>query len=150
MHPTIRPIEPRDRVRWEPLWDGYTRFYEREPRSDVTAHLWTRLMDAGSPVHGLVADDPRLGVICLAHYILHDSTSLLTPACYLQDLFVDPTVRAKGAGKQMIDWLVAKMNAEGWSRLYWNTKEDNYRARGMYDKFTPRDPFVRYSITRQP
>jgi len=145
----IRPIEARDRARWEPLWDGYTRFYEREPREDVTTHLWTRLMDPRSSVHGIVSDHPKLGVIGLAHYILHDSTSLLTPVCYLQDLFVDPAVRAKGAGKQLIDWLVEKMNAEGWSRLYWNTKEDNYRARGLYDKFTPRDPFVRYSITRQ-
>ncbi len=148
MQPIIRPIEPPDRLRWEPLWDGYTRFYEREPREDVTAHLWARLMDPASPVHGIVAEDPKAGVIGLAHYILHDSTSLLTPVCYLQDLFVDPQVRAKGAGKLIIGWLVAKMQSEGWSRLYWNTKEDNYRARGLYDKFTPRDPFIRYSITR--
>ena len=149
MRPSIRPIESRDRTRWEPLWDAYTRFYEREPREEVTTHLWTRLMDARSPVHGIVADDPKLGVIGLAHYIIHDSTSLLTPVCYLQDLFVDPAARAKGAGKQMIDWLVAKMGTEGWARLYWNTKENNYRARGLYDKFTPRDPFVRYTLVRQ-
>lgn len=146
---SIRPIESRDRLRWEPLWDGYTRFYEREPREDITAHLWTRLFDRASPVHGIVADDAKLGVIGFAHYIVHDSTSLLTPVCYLQDLFVDPAVRAKGAGKQMIDWLVAKMGTQGWSRLYWNTKENNYRARGLYDKFTPRDPFVRYTLVRQ-
>ena len=40
------------------------------------------------------------------------------------------------------------MKTQGWSRLYWNTKEDNYRARGLYDKYTPRDPFVRYVINR--
>ena len=149
MQPSIRPIELRDRARWEPMWDGYTRFYEREPREDITAHLWKRLFDPASPVHGIVADDPQLGVIGLAHYILHDSTSLLAPVCYLQDLFVDPAVRAAGAGKQMIDWLLARMRTENWSRLYWNTKENNYRARGLYDKFTPRDPFVRYTLVRQ-
>ena len=150
MQPAIRPIESRDRALWEPLWDGYTRFYEREPREDVTRHLWTRLMDPGSIVRGIVAEDPQLGVIGLGHYLLHESTSLLTPVCYLQDLFVDPAVRANGAGKLMIDWLVAKMQAEGWSRLYWNTKENNYRARGLYDKYTPRDPFVRYTLNRRP
>ncbi len=150
MQPTIRPIEQRDRARWEPLWDGYTRFYEREPREDITAYLWTRLFDPASPVSGIVAEDAKLGVIGLGHYFTHDSTSLLSPVCYLQDLFVDPAARANGAGKVMIDWLVAKMQAEGWSRLYWNTKENNYRARGLYDKFTPRDPFVRYTINRQP
>jgi len=150
VQPDIRPIEPHDRARWEPLWDGYTRFYEREPREDITQHLWNRLFDPASPVHGIVVDDPTLGVIGIGHYIIHDSTSLLTPVCYLQDLFVDPEVRAKGAGKLMIDWLVRKMQAEGWSRLYWNTREDNYRARGLYDKYTPRDPFVRYSLNRLP
>src|SRR5688500_14445263 len=104
MQPVIRPIELRDRARWEPMWDGYTRFYEREPRADVTEHLWTRLFDPSSSVHGIVADDPHEGVIGLGHYIIHESTSLLTPVCYLQDLFVDPSVRAKGAGKLMIDW----------------------------------------------
>ena len=42
------------------------------------------------------------------------------------------------------------MHTESWSRLDWNTKENNYRARGLYDKFTPRDPFVRYSLARIP
>ena len=66
----------------------------------------------------------------------------------MQDLFVDPACRAVGVGQQMIDWLVAEMKTQGWSRLYWNTKENNYRARGLYDKYTPRDPFVRYVINR--
>ena len=46
----------------------------------------------------------------------------------------------------MIDWLVAEMKAQGWSRLYWNTKENNYRARGLYDKYTPHSGFLRYVI----
>jgi GNAT superfamily N-acetyltransferase len=96
-------------------------------------------------VHAAVAEaDGR--VVGIANYLLHESTGSMQPVCYLQDLFVDPQVRGAGVGKQMIDWLVAKMNAEKWSRLYWNTKENNYRARGLYDKFTPRDPFVRYTI----
>jgi hypothetical protein len=46
----------------------------------------------------------------------------------------------------MIDWLVAEMKGRGWSRLYWNTKETNYRARGLYDQYTPHSGFVRYVI----
>jgi GNAT superfamily N-acetyltransferase len=61
-------------------------------------------------------------------------------------LYVDEDHRAEGVGEQMIHWLVDQMKAQGWARVYWNTKENNYRARGMYDKFTPRDPFVRYVI----
>jgi ribosomal protein S18 acetylase RimI-like enzyme len=67
--------------------------------------------------------------------------------CYLQDLFVDPNTRGVGAGRVLIDWLVKKMAAEGWSRLYWHTKENNYRARGLYDKYGPHSGFVRYVIS---
>ena len=75
-----------------------------------------------------------------------EHTWSLTPACYLQDLFVDPKTRAKGVGKQLIDWLVDEVKAQKWSRLYWATAETNYRARGLYDKYTPHSGFLRYVI----
>jgi ribosomal protein S18 acetylase RimI-like enzyme len=59
---------------------------------------------------------------------------------------VDPALRAAGVGKQLIDWLLAEAKAQGWSRLYWNTKENNYRARGLYDRYTPHSGFLRYVI----
>lgn len=159
LHPTgmlIRKIVARDEPRWRELFDGYTRFYEREPVESITRHTWALLMDASSPVHAIVAersdsstagrDAPRTGVIGIANYIIHETTSAPAPVCYLQDLFVDPAARAVGVGKQLIDWLVAEMAAQGWSRLYWHTRENNYRARGLYDKYTPHSGFVRYVI----
>jgi len=41
---------------------------------------------------------------------------------------------------------VAQMQEQGWSRLYWNTRENNYRARGLYDKYTPHSGFLRYVV----
>ena len=145
MSAKIRRIEARDEQRWRELWDGYCRFYEREPAPAINDHTWKRLRDAASPVHGIVAEEAGR-VIGIANYIIHENTSTLTPVCYLQDLFVDPTLRAGGVGKQLIDWLVAEMKAQGWSRLYWNTKENNYRARGLYDKSTPHSGFLRYVV----
>lgn len=143
---TIRKIEERDEGRWRELWDGYCRFYERDLSEAVTRHTWTRIMDAGSPVHAIVAERERAGVIGMAHYVIHENTWMLTPVCYLEDLFVDPSQRAGGVGRQLIDWLVAEMKTQSWSRLYWHTRENNYRARGLYDKFTPHSGFVRYVV----
>lgn len=147
---SIRKIEAGDEARWRILWEGYCQFYEREPNELVANYTWQRLMDPASPVQGIVAEAPGLGVIGIANYLLHESTAMLTPVCYLQDLFVDRDQRGEGVGEQLIQWLVEEMQAQGWSRLYWNTKENNYRARGLYDKFTPRDPFVRYVINNPP
>jgi GNAT superfamily N-acetyltransferase len=143
---TIRRIEARDQPRWRELWDGYTRFYEREPDETVTRHTWARIMDPKAPVHAIVAEHEGEGVVGIANYLLHENTLTLTPVCYLQDLFVDPAMRAGGTGKQLIDWLVAEMAAQGWARLYWNTKENNYRARGLYDKYAPHSGFIRYVL----
>jgi len=142
---TIRKIERRDEPRWHVLWDGYNRFYEREPNEAVTRHLWTRIFDPASPVYAIVAE--RDGkVVGIANYLIHESTSRLAPVCYLQDLFVDPAERGGGIGRRLIDWLVAETKAQGWSRLYWHTKENNYRARALYDSYTPRSAFVQYVV----
>ena len=146
MSVTIRKIEARDEARWRVLWDGYCRFYERKLSEPITRHTWARLMDKDSPVHGIVAEQAGAGVIGIANYVIHENTWSLTPVCYLEDLFVDPAQRAVGVGRQLIDWLVAEMKRQGWGRLYWNTRETNYRARGLYDKYTPHSGFVRYVV----
>ena len=88
----------------------------------------------------------KLKVIGIANYLIHEHTLGMTPACYLGDLFVDPEERAAGVGQQLIDWLVREMKAQRWCRLYWHTRNTNYRARGLYDKFTPHSDFVRYTV----
>ncbi len=142
----IRPVEPHDESAWRALWDGYCRFYEVAIRAEITSHTWQRILDPHSPVFAIVAEDANGQVIGMANYIIHENTWELAPVCYLEDLFVDPAVRGQGAGRQLIDWLVAAMQIKGWSRIYWMTKENNYRARGLYDKYTPRDRFVRYVV----
>ena len=142
----IRRIEPRDRARWKKLWDGYCHFYERKMSPAITRHTWARIMDPAFPVHAIVAERPRDGVIGMANYVIHENTWTLTPVCYLEDLFVDPKKRAAGVGEALIDWLLRETKRRKWSRLYWNTKENNYRARGLYDKYTPHSGFIRYVI----
>jgi len=145
----IRKIESRDEAGWRRLWDGYCTFYEASVRAEVTALTWQRILDPGSSIHAIVATDAQDQPIAFANYVVHENTWEPLPVCYLEDLFVDPAVRGQGAGRQLIGWLVAAMPSEGWSRLYWMTGEDNQRARALYDKFTPRDTFVRYVIRAQ-
>jgi GNAT superfamily N-acetyltransferase len=92
------------------------------------------------------AADGAETIIGIAHYLPHENTSLLTPVCYLQDLYVSQDARASGVGQQMIDWLIAECKVQNWSALYWNTRETNYRARALYDKFTPQSGFLVYRM----
>ena len=142
----IRKAAPPDEKRWRKLFDGYCGFYQREPSDALAGHTWERIMDDASPVHAIVAEHPTAGVVGIANYVVHEHTLGMTPACYLGDLFVDPAQRAAGVGKKLIDWLVAEQKRQGWCRLYWHTRHNNYRARGLYDKFTPHSDFVRYTV----
>ena len=146
MHTSIRKIKLGDEARWRKLWDGYTRFYEREPSEETTQHLWTRLFDPQVPVHGIVAVTKEDTVLGFANYLIHENTRFINPVCYLQDLFVDPETRGAGVGRNLINWLVTESASKKWERLYWHTKENNYPARKLYDTFSPQSGFLLYSV----
>jgi GNAT superfamily N-acetyltransferase len=141
----VRPAEPADEARWRELFDAYTRFYEREPDLEISRQTWSRIQSPGSPVYAIVAEHDG-AVVGIANYLLHENTSSLHQACYLQDLFVDPAIRGRGIGKALIDWLWAETQAQGWGVLYWQTRENNYRARTLYDTYTPHSGFLRYLL----
>jgi GNAT superfamily N-acetyltransferase len=146
---TIRRAAARDEKRWRELFDGYCLFYKRPLSKPLARYTWKRILDKASPIGAIVAETRKDGVIGIANYVIHEHTLGLTPVCYLGDLFVDPAKRAAGVGERLIDWLVAEMKREGWSRLYWHTRLNNYRARGLYDKFTPHSDFVRYTVYQE-
>ena len=146
MKVTVRPARASDEQRWRELFDAYCEFYKMAPSQALDSHTWARIMDDAVPVQAIVAEQPEHGVIGIANYLLHEHTLAMTPACYLADLFVDPAQRAGGVGEQLIGWLVDEMKRRKWSRVYWHTRFNNYRARGLYDKFTSHSDFVRYTV----
>lgn len=142
---TIRDARPADRADWLRLWQDYLAFYGVELADDVTEHTWERIIDPGSRVSmrlALLGDKP----VGFAIHHFHDSTWVKTPDCYLEDLFIDETIRGKGIGRALIDDLIAICEDKGWSRLYWHTNEDNHRARKLYDSYVESDGHIRYRI----
>jgi len=78
--------------------------------------------------------------------VVHIGTWFAGPACYLEDLFVDPAHRGRGIGRALIQDLADLGKQHGWSNLYWHTRHDN-PARKLYDEFTGADGNVRYRFT---
>lgn len=147
MKRTIRSIEIKDEKRWRELWLGYCQFYKMNLSEENIVHLWKRIHDHSSSVFAICSVDEK-DVICgLAHYVLHESTSQLKPICCLQDLFVDQKCRNNGIGYALIEWLLAEMKVKGWGRVYWHTRENNYEARSLYDKFSSQNDFLRYVVS---
>ncbi len=144
----VRNLTVADETAWRRLWAGYLDFYQVELSDEQTNLTWRRLIDPASPIKGLVAYDVDQRIVGICNYVLHENTWTSDPVCYLEDLYVEKGVRGEGVGEALIRELSARMKTEGWSRVYWMTKENNYRARGLYDKFSQADGFVRYTLKR--
>lgn len=141
----VRRLEAGDKAAWLPLFKGYISFYEAAVPDSVIEVAWTRLMSGAEGAHiGFVAVDDNDKPIGLAHVLFHRSTWSPTWYCYLEDLFVDPTLRAKGVGRKLIEAVYAEADARQCTRTYWMTQEFNYRARGLYDQMATKSPFVQY------
>ena len=141
----IRRLETRDKAAWLKLFKGYIAFYKATVADDVIEATWQRLLAGGEGFHiALVAVNESDMPVGIAHVLFHRSTWSPTWYCYLEDLYVEPSLRAGGIGEALIQATYVEADARGATRTYWATQEFNYRARGLYDKVATKSPFVQY------
>lgn len=141
----ITELRDADRARWAELWRGYLDFYETSLSASLYEHTWQRLMEAKA-IYGFGA---RLGgaeapLVGITHYLFHDHVWSPKQVCYLQDLFVDASVRGTGCGRALIEAVGRVARERDCLRLYWSTKEDNTTARLLYDRLAKFNGFIRY------
>lgn len=141
----IRPIEVSDKARWLELWEGYLNFYESTLSQEISELTWERLNDPLFDIHGILAVSEG-HVVGFAHFLYRPSTWAPNDYCYLEDLFVDPAIRGAGAGRSLIDAVIAAARAKKSGRVYWTTKESNTQARVLYDSYSPASEFVQYRL----
>ena len=143
----IRPVARVDYDAWLPLWDGYNKFYGRFGARalpiEITRTTWARFFDAYEPVHALVAEGEGK-LVGLVHYLLHRSTTMIEPNCYLQDLFTDESMRGKGVGRALIAAVYERAKIAGCTRVYWLTHETNATARKLYNQVAENTGFIVY------
>jgi GNAT superfamily N-acetyltransferase len=139
----IRPLKPDDRAGWEPLWQGYLRFYETHLAAELTDLTFARLTGGAEPMGGFVAEASG-GLAGIAHWITHRSCWTAGDYCYLQDLFVAPAHRGAGTGRALIEAVSDNARRLGCSRMHWLTHETNNNAMRLYGRVAERSGFVQY------
>jgi GNAT superfamily N-acetyltransferase len=141
----LRDMHAADAAAFAGLWQDYLAFYKVVLSDMVSASTWARLMDPDHAMTGRAAvlDGVMVGFAIHMH---HGSSWVLGDDCYLEDLFVTDTARGHGAGRALIDDVIAIARAQGWHRVYWHTDEGNARARVLYDQYTPSDGHIRYRL----
>ena len=139
----VRPLVGQDRTAWNALWKGYLDFYQTALLSAQYDLTFQRFLDPAEPMFAYLAEQdgaPR----GLVHIILHRSGWLDRPACYLQDLYVEPATRGAGMGRALIEHVYEVVKDAGGEHVHWLTHETNATARKLYDRIAENQGFIQY------
>ena len=141
----IRPIEIEDKKDWEKLYRSYADFYKVEMNDKILATVWKWLFDQKHEVSGLVYEENST-VIALAHYRKMPSPLRGKYIGFLDDLFVDPEHRGKKIGEKILSELKVISEKNKWGLIRWITRNDNARAKSLYDKVSEKTTWDTYEL----
>ena len=144
--PDIRPLAAEDHDEWLELWRAYIDFYEASVADDITALTFERITSSDVDMHGAIARDAAGRAVGIVHWLTHPATWSREPYVYLEDLYVDPTVRGGGVGRALIGHVECWAREHGAAKVYWLTHETNATARALYDRVASLTGFVHYEI----
>ena len=129
----IREIQLKDKERWEKLYKGYADFYKVEMNNQILQTVWNWLNDKNHELKGIGYE---IGgqIVGLAHY-----RKLLNPLKgkyigYLDDIFVDSEYRGQKIGEKLLNRIREISKTNDWNLVRWQTDEDNFTAKKLYDK----------------
>jgi GNAT superfamily N-acetyltransferase len=144
---SIAPPQPADYAGWRRLYQGYATFYKMPMDDQIAGRVWGWLLDPGHPLEALIArGGGDGGVVGLAHFRPMPRPLTGTTAGFLDDLFVDPALRGQRVADRLIEAMAELGRARGWTIIRWLTGDNNYRARGVYDRLATRTMWITYQM----
>jgi GNAT superfamily N-acetyltransferase len=138
---------PRDAdyADWRRLYEGYATFYKRPMNDEIAGRVWAWIHDPAQLLEARVARDGER-VVGLAHFRAMPRPLTGSMAGFLDDLFVEPARRGEGIADRLIEALAAIGRERQWGIIRWLTADNNYRARGVYDRHATRTFWITYQI----
>ena len=146
---SIAPATPEDVPQ---IWQFVIELaiYEREPDAVIaTKEDFHRVLFCESPrAYAVMCRDGDVP-IGFALYFYNFSTWLGRHGLYLEDLYVTPEHRGKGAGKALLQHLAGIAVAEGCGRFEWSVLDWNQPAIDFYESVgaKPQSEWVGYRLT---
>ena len=141
----IRKIQIKDKERWEELYRGYAKFYKVEMNEKILHTVWNWLQDNKHELNGLAYEIDG-NIVALAHYRRMPSPLRGQYIGFLDDLFVDPKFRGTKIGEKIINELKEVSKKKGWNLVRWITRNDNLRAKSLYDRVAEKTTWDLYEL----
>ena len=140
----IRPLIEDDYVKWLEVYRYYAEHYEVSLTDAGIKATWSWLMEPNHPLNGIVAEIES--IVGLAHYRAMPSPLRGMHIGFLDDLIVKPSARGSGAARMLLGELKVIAKREEWPAFRWITRDDNYRARSLYDKVASKTDWNVYEM----
>lgn len=141
----ISLLQASDYKQWLELYLGYAAFYNVNLSEAGVATTWGWLMEDSHPLTGIGASDDG-GLIGIAHFRAMPSPLRGREIGFLDDLFVAPGKRGCGIADQLIEALKEHAISRQWDVVRWITRDNNYRARGVYDRHAAKSDWSLYEM----
>ena len=65
---------------------------------------------------------------------------------FLDDLYVDPTYRNQKIGQKLMNEIKVISRSEKWDLVRWITRQDNIKAKSLYDKISEKTNWDLYEM----
>ena len=141
----IREVQLKDKEQWGKLYKGYADFYKVEMNNKILQTVWNWLHDRNHEVEGLVYEVNE-NIVGLAHYRRMPSPLRGQDIGFLDDLFVDPEYRGRKIGEKLINKMKEISKSKGWNLVRWITRDDNVRAKSLYDRVSEKTNWDVYEL----
>ena len=141
----IRMLHSNDYSEWVTLYHGYADHYQVTLTPEGITTTWNWLMDTNHPTTGLVVEASG-HLIGLAHYRAMPSPLRGMDVGFLDDLFVVQSARGAQVGSQLLNTLKDIGAKNNWPVIRWITRDNNYRARTLYDRLATKSDWNTYEM----
>ena len=141
----IREIQLKDKDQWKKLYRGYADFYKAEINDKILQTVWGWLNDNKHELQGIVYEVDNK-IVALAHFRRMPRPLKGQDICFLDDLFVDPQHRGQKIGEKLIYRIREISKSRGWSLVRWITRDDNLRAKSLYDRISEKTNWDVYEL----
>jgi len=142
---TIRKLEPSDYEGWAILFSGYAEYYKFNIEDANIKQTWKWINDFDHPLECLAAFEDHQ-IIGFGHFRAMPSPLRGENIGFLDDLFVDPEYRGNNLGDMLLSAIQKEAKERGWKIIRWITKDNNYRARSLYDKYSQKTDWNVYEM----
>lgn len=128
---STRHASPSDVEAIAHLFDAYRQFYEQPPALEAARNFIRERLERKESVIFVAESESGMLGFCQLYptFCSVEAASIFT----LYDLFVTPSARTSGAGRQLMLAAESHARASGAVRLDLTTAKDNLRAQSVYE-----------------